>query len=164
MPGGEVAVRIIVLSVQICLLCSVCVACGQASIPNSPTATSTSTSGGPLPIIGKDCGTVGGLRKVGNPSASGQCLYLAFHQCQAATLVDIQAGVDTGRYHYLTVQTATSPCSIEDRVSTYGTTPHQMATYACQGLVFTPADGLTAQQCGAEGAVHIPASFSTPGP
>jgi hypothetical protein len=152
--------RIIVLSELVCLLCSVCVSCGQAPVTHSPTA--TLLPAGPLPIIGKDCGTVGGLRKAGNPAASEQCLYLAYQQCQSATLVDIQAGVDTGKYHYLTVQTATSPCSVQDRVITYGTTPHQMANYDCQGLVFTPGDGLTAQQCGGEGDVHIPASFSSP--
>ncbi len=126
----------------------------------SPALSYNMVPAGPLAWVGQHCGTLGGLRHVGNAPAQEGCLHAAYLRCQAATLLYIQAGVDAGAYHYLTVQPDGARCAVTDRVATYGVGPRHLATYACLGMRFVPTTGtqggLVAQQCGAEGDIRIP--------
>ncbi|MBA3824444.1 MAG: hypothetical protein H0X24_11190 [Ktedonobacterales bacterium] len=130
----------------------------------APTTARSALATGPLLPVGKQCGLLGGLRKSGNPAVQGLCLYTAYLHCQAATLVYLVAGVDTGAYHYLTVQSAGLYCAVTDRVVPYGVVALPQHTYQCQGLLFLPTTGpvggLIAQQCDSEGDFSIPYAFT----
>jgi hypothetical protein len=135
-------------------------------------AACTST-GGPPPKIGQDCGTI--TRSLTDPDPTGptHCLLAAYSSCRAATLVYIQMDTDTSDTHTIYVTPQGSSCTVSDAdlwyfASGIGKTERQ--DYRCTGvkqaessLVFTstgfrPWPGeVVVTGCGQKGDIHLPA-------
>lgn len=124
------------------------------------------TTGASAHAATQHCGSVSAL--VGpspsastNPADAEHCFAQAYAQCNAATLVYTQHGLDTGVTRTFTILTNGQGCSIQDMVHSYlvaikGTPPPDLSYY-CSGLQ-QKQSGLVVTGCGQDGDVSIPAA------
>ncbi len=125
----------------------------------APTASASATR-----TASRQCGTIHtlGLRQVptdeGNPQSVEDCFWRAYQQCQPATLIYAQGGVDTATLHTFTLASQNGKCTLSDTIQhiIYPRTPTPGASAPCAGLT-RQNDGLHFLNCSGEGNVLVPA-------
>lgn len=120
----------------------------------------------PPPIIGQDCGTMsiftGGpeiTEGIQGTTQGDVCLWHAYQQCHAATLVLMTGEIDIRTEYAITVQPKRGRCQVTDADQGYfasgGGSKSPVTTYTCGGLV-SQYGGLMAYACGSDGNLSIP--------